>query len=757
MADRFFIAPYDTDSGLRLNVRPWLIPDTAFEVLENAYVYRGRVRKRVGSQLIDDGNDPLLSRLRVKVGTTNGAGVLAGLTPQSAGNPIVTPAIGQMFSISGEIYTVQALGNPVVMISTDASAVKTFDTTTGAFVFNTPWLNTDVYYYPALPVMGLLTYEASPISNERCIAFDTRFAYERTNGWQRLDTFAAAPEEAFWTGNDSQFFWGTTWIGNDPSERAFYVTNFKENEPRYMRCYLNGNWTEFRPIIQTVPGTVYLDGARILVVFKNMLVALNTWEGDGIITTNYPNRARCCLVNASPFAANAWLQNPSGAAVAGNGYAVDAATMESIVSVEFIKDRLIVFFERSTWELVFQANREEPITWQKVNTELGAESTFSTVPFDKVILTVGSVGIHACNGANVERIDNQIPNLVFNVHNQNQGTERVYGIRDYETECVYWTIPTSEANADNPYPKAFMTYNYRSQTWSINKDSITAFGYFQKNTGVTWDSQSVTWDDDVSWDEGVSQALTRNIVAGNQQGYTFLFGIGLPKTAPNLQITNITVPANIQLTIVNHNLDTDDYLAIGGIVWSDASNVLNNKIYKVQKYIDKDTIEITPDATDIITGTYRGGGIIARVSRVNIVTKEYNFYADKARNAYVSRVDFMVDTAAAAQYEVKFFVSTSEEPLLSDGSLTGSLVGTSSIDTFPYVNTNIPKGVKVLYPYERTASRLWRPVYLQADGEVIQLQITMNDQQLRDVAQYDNDFQLHAMVFHAVPTSDNLQ
>ena len=46
MADRFFIAPYDQNSGLQTNVKPWLIPDEAFSELNNAYVFRGRVRKR---------------------------------------------------------------------------------------------------------------------------------------------------------------------------------------------------------------------------------------------------------------------------------------------------------------------------------------------------------------------------------------------------------------------------------------------------------------------------------------------------------------------------------------------------------------------------------------------------------------------------------------------------------------------------------------------------------------------------------------
>ena len=53
----------------------------------------------------------------------------------------------------------------------------------------------------------------------------------------------------------------------------------------------------------------------------------------------------------------------------GGGY-IDASTEEQIVSAEFIKDRLIVYFERSTWELAYTGNEVLPFVWQKINTEL---------------------------------------------------------------------------------------------------------------------------------------------------------------------------------------------------------------------------------------------------------------------------------------------------------------------------------------------------------------------------------------------------
>ena len=248
--------------------------------------------------------------------------------------------------------------------------------------------------------------------------------------------------------------------------------------------------------------------------------------------------------------------------IPGRGNAIDASTMESIVTVEFVKDRLIVFFERSTWEFVYTGNQAYPFVWQKINTELGAESTNSIVPFDKVCIGVGNVGIHACNGSNVERIDDKIPDTVFDIHNVNGGVFRVYGIRDYYVEMVYWTFPDTEADDDFPYPNRVLVYNYKTGTWAFNDDSITCFGYFQPTNDITWDSLTVTWDDSTTWDSGSIEAKFRQVIAGNQQGYTFICDADVPTNASVLQITDIEIGAGTSiLTVIQHNLRVEDNIS----------------------------------------------------------------------------------------------------------------------------------------------------------------------------------------------------
>lgn len=762
--DRFLIAPYDTNSGLQTDVKPWLIPEEAFSELSNAYVFRGRVRKRFGSRWLAD--DKLGTRLRIQVGVT-AAGALAGNVRVINADAGMPTAVGQAFSVLGIFFTVvnPAAGPQQMLRSDGLAAPATYDLATSAFnITGTGAPNgTPVFFYPAFPVMGLLNFEQTNINNEFIIGFDTRYAYQYSSaapvGWTRLN-LETTPGAAVWTGSNSQFFWGDTWTGANASDKIFFVTNFNENEPNFLRTFnvVANQWDNFRPQIDAIPN--FLNAARLVVVFKNRLIFLNTWEGPAapLPGTHYPNRARYSQIG-SPLDVNAFRQD-----IPGRGNAIDCPTTEAIITCEFIKDRLIVYFERSTWELVYTGNQAYPFAWQQINTELGAESTFSIVPFDKVALGVGNVGIHACNGANVERIDNKIPDTVFAIHNADEGVQRVYGIRDYFVEMVYWTFPDVDSNSDFPFPNRVLIYNYKNSTWAFNDDSITVFGYFNQPpaVGVTWDSTIVTWDDVDSWDSGALKIQFRQVLGGNQEGYTFIVDPDETTNAAVIQITNIAIAAGNVLTItaINHNLRNGDFIYIQDVTGTGNLNLLNNQIYEVIDASLPDSFTIVYDKTPvIIAGVYNGAGVFARVSQISITTKEYNFYAKQGRNNYVSKVDFMVDTTgltAQCSLDVNFFVSTSTVPLLQDGIGNNSMIGVGTLDTFPYASI----------PFENNTARVIHPVYIQADGEFVQLQITMNNQQMTTVVPNGDgtftgptfvDFQMHFMMIYAQPTTARFQ
>ena len=717
--DRFMIGFTDGNSGLQTNVKPWLIADNAFAELSNAYIYRGRLRKRFGSFLM--GESQINSRLRIRVGNTTVPGAIPGVL-----------AFGQIFSVGDEIYTIYQDG---AMLASTAGATGTVNIGANTYVINSlEPAGTAIYWYPSLPVMGITQYLIGAINSSPSFAFDTRFAYkfdETTAGWERL-----AGGTDIWSGTDSQFFWSCNYYGATPNLNILFTTNF--NATDRIRYWDQAGLVWVTPTFRYAAGLNEILTSRIIVSFKNRLILLNTVETFNGVVTEFVARCRFSGTG-SPLAANAWRGD-----IPGNGNFVNASTQEAIITAQIIKDRLIVYFERSTWELVYQGNQINPFTWQKINTELGAESTFSQVPFDKAVIGIGQVGIHACNGANVERIDVKIPQKVWSFHNQNSGVIRIAGIRDYFTEMVYWTYPTNDRSANNPYPNKVLTYNYTNNSWAVNDDSFTAFGYYQLGAhapATTWASLGLWTSTDVWGGSEYDVPLSRRIIAGNQQGWIVILDNKTTRNAPSLQITNVVAATNT-CTIIDHNL------VVGDFVFLENMNglVIENAIMRVLQVVDEDTVVLTGGT---ITGTYIGGGTISRVSRIDIKTKQYNFYAAKDRNAYISKIDFLIDTTASGRMSVDFYISTSFTEMVADGSISGALLGTSVLETSPYA----PE----LAPMEWTQDRVWHPLYFQAEGECIQLHLYFNNVQMADTEISLADFQLHAMNFEARPTSSRLQ
>lgn len=881
--DRFLIAPFNT--GLQTDLKPFLILDDAFTELQNAYIFRGRVRKRFGSIFM--GATQQSSRLRVQIGTTDSSGNLAFASSTIPGSVL---NVGSMFSVGAALFTVYqvptvvGVGGELTTLSNDPLATATIQLVSSApnvyqlqISGSDPALATlQVFWYPALPVMGIGQYETGSVNNHPTYALDTQFAYVyTTSGWTRSGN-------AIWHGTDDDFFWISNWksvTGNT----VLFATNFNATVPTpavtddpIWWTPDGSNWTAgigynafyFLPAGGTAYTGPFVQTARIIAYFKNRLVLLNTVENDNSTPANlgntdgsgnaagtvpgasgmigqffligtsifevvsatgaltvigtgagtfdtttgiytftgassgtaiyyysgissgvnsaHVNRCRYSF-NGSPFARNAWYEpnqkDSTGGVVnnnniaAGAGY-IDAATSEQIISAEFIKDRLIVYFERSTWELAFTGNQVLPFVWQRINSELGSQSTFSTVPFDKDILTVGNTGIHACNGANVVRIDTRIPDTVFDdFEAANDSTQRTSGIRDYFNELVYWSFVETSETATQKFPNQILVYNYRNQSWALFDDCFTTFGYFEQQTGLTWaDSFPVQWQNfNARWSDDIIDSNQRQIIAGTPEGFVVRLSSGLSRNAATMQITNITnndqmTPLNpwtngdgkLLLTVINHNFSNDnsegatedaDYVLIENVT-GDAftETVLNGSIFPVT-FIDVNTIQI--DTNPLIygrvltSGTYTGGGTLARVSNIQIQTKQINPYMKDDRNVFLHKIDFAVQRTQNGAITVDYYPSSTEVSMIGGAASTGSLMGTSVLETFPYD--------PIYYPLEQFQDRLWHPVYFQADGNSIQLYLFFTYDQMVNRNISLSDFEMEGWVVYAQPTTSRMQ
>src|SRR5690606_32844145 len=310
-----------------------------------------------------------------------------------------------------------------------------------------------------------------------------------------------------------------------------------------------------------------------------------------------------------------------------------------------VRDNLVIYCERSTWQLRYTGRSIAPFQIEKVNTELGAESTFSAVQFDTSLVGIGDKGIVQCDSFKSERIDVKIPDLVYTFTNENDGVERVHGIRDFQMRLAYWCYPDNETSTR--YPNRRLVYNYENDSWAIFKDSFTTFGTFYEQKDRQWQdfpgpAEEHTWQtQNYPWLDIPTQFPA--LVGGNQQGYVSYLGnqnfTPASVNGRSLSITNIT--GNVTTPTVvrspNHNLTINDIIQIQNIpTGTPFASSLNNQIFMVEPTTadpdnefrlwayNEESQEFSTPQLDA-NNTYIGGGEIVIRDNFRIVTKKFNF------------------------------------------------------------------------------------------------------------------------------------
>jgi hypothetical protein len=660
------------------NKKPFLYVDDAFQELENAYCYRDEIKKREGLRLIgrlQRNLGPLLILVALD-GSGNGEQFLINtFAPGDLATASIVP--GSINVSDGTNTFTDALSNGI--ISGNPAGSGTINYATGQLnltggVPGAP-VNGSFSYYPGLPVMGIETREIAAINNEQTIWFDTKYAYINSGGF-----FQELSPGTTWDGTDSNFFWSTNYRGITPDVRLFFVTNFVNDAGSPMR-YLNAStWTPFLPAVSS---TQFLFNALILIPYYSRLLAFNVWEGTTIETSvNIFNRCRFSQIGDPTDQVNGWRSD-----IYGRGGFIDAPTNEAITSAIFFKNTLIVTFERSTWRLQYLGEYGLPFIWERISSDFGSGSTFSTILFDIGVLAVGDKAIMVSNGGNVERIDLDIPDQVYQFKNTNNGSQRIQGIRDFKKEIAYWCYPDTP-NFQLPgqyYPNKTLVYNYRNNTFAFFRNNITTFGNFQYQYDVTWDRTDVFWDDyQVLWD-GPPQVNMPLIVSGNQHGYCHFFSYEEVQSSAvsnidandqeSLFVQAIVASTTVQLIIPNHNLSNFEFIYLTSCVFVNGtvagSTTLNNKIYQIQ-VIDLNTIllflwntennEFDENFEYTNIGTYFGGGSIALFPKLYIETKDFSPLKQQiGQNIKTSYIDFLFDASTPSPINVLMKMNTTLE------------------------------------------------------------------------------------------------
>ena len=464
--------------------------------------------------------------------------------------------------------------------------------------------------------------------------------------------------------------------------------------------YSTNTWHDFAPKYLAAGGinANIVTRVRIVRKYSTRLILFNTSESDGAITRDYPNRIRYSEAGYA-YNVDSWYQYPDTIEKGGH---LDLPSGEIITAVEVLNGRLIVFCEKSIYQVVFSGNRFEPFGVTQIDGNIGSTSD-SVVEIGGKLVFVNSFGLHYCDGVKAELLSNKI-NTFF--------SEKKYWF-DYsslflntENSLLFITVRTS-ATAFDGYTDTVLLYNYINDTYSVLYDNYTALGLSNVDR------------------DGYKHPVQITMV-GNNLGYMSQLSFTNNKSDTTMHVTSLIKPnaAHIDLKIYEQSFGEEIEYAIQ--ITGSALADLNGSY--IATYIDASTIRIIND--NAIAG-YVGDAYVSIIDKIDISTKEFSPYLKKGIGICINKIAFNVNKTDI--YSV-FAVNSAISANLFDEVL------------LKYIQIS-PDSL-----LENNLTRIWRTVNFQSSAETIALNIYFDEDMLLHHTTPFQEFSINAILLYVSPT-----
>ena len=719
------IAPYAGDTGLSEYYRPWLVGDAAFAVLEDAYVYKGKVRKREGDTelavLEDSATINAITNANPALVTVVAIGDIQN------GDTITIYGVTGMTELNGNTYLVaNVVGNAFDLNNLDGTNVNTllYGVYAGAGTIH-------------FPVNGLANRLIRATVDEELIAFDRYRAYRfntATGFFNDISFFQTTGANIRWTGNNTQYFWSLgyadgLWISNNVDPIRFY----------------NGTaatgWNNQRFTVD-VGGTT-VTRARLLFSYYGRMLILDTTEG----ANNYYQRARWSQIG-TPYVpatgADPAVVTPAALwatdilswrhDVAGRGGYIDANTNERIVSAALVSNTLVVFFQFSTWRLRYTGDQILPFVWERINSNYGSESQFGTITFDTAVFTVSRRGFIGAEPNNVKRIDEKIPDRSFQIETgtATEGMQLVSAARDYYRKIFYWAVPSAGTNAATN--NKIISYNTDENAWAILNQSYRVFGQYKQYEDRTWamftEADRDEWENQTEnyWQNPFLQDNAPSIVAGHLNGFVYFAFQDLSDGTDHG-------------TNFNFDIQTKRF-----------NPYIQQGVSCRLQYVD---VYITSQQQQTVPITVITQGFPAQVTTLNahnLVTGTELYFEEIEGMPEINNIKYSVTIIDATNFTVDGLDSTTIGPHTAN---TGNVRNRAEITLEHYINDNdttpaITRTVPI--SLQGQESRYTR-VFVGNSGNFHQIRLKLSDSQLADNIKGRSGFELQGMVIWTKPDS----
>ncbi len=718
----FLIANFAT--GYDRELQPWLLPNDAFTDLLDGYVYRGVVTKRDGYNGYAIGEDSTYTESRIVhhlASVAPATGVINGVnkvftftftTPVSRGSITITGSAPVQVvtddGLGGFIGAIDPLGVNTINYTTGAATVTFLVAPAGA---STVLAGYD--YFPGLPVMGIMSYW--PINNVRqMIVADTKYINRYNPATDRLEDIT----NTALNGTNSDFLGWVNYAAANSDPRLLF-SNLVNGD--VIQQWDGSNVTNYAALYNGAP---FVINARQMFNFSGRLVLVQTRE-TGVL---FPKRIRISGtgINCDEFGTN----------FSGAGF-IDIDDNTQLFGAIQNRNDLLVFTEGSTWVLKYTGNDINPFQLQRLDNSRGCAAAFSVISYLNRSMAASPRGLIMCDGYQVERMDDNIPQFSFNQIND-EFFNRCFSAFLDEDRDVYMMYPS--VNVERPALVAanasdeILVSNFEEDNFCIYQIPLSCMGNFQETITKQWQDLSAA-NGYTNW----------NILASNFNNWNaFPFTIGSPisiggghkgeiwsmntnQATDNPQpiraisIINAGNPQTIRVTTDWNNYNVGDYIYFSGV---EGMTQINNKQGEI----------ISPIVTayntfDVKFNEYLGtltawtsGGEATKSFEFSAISKKLNPWIESDKKVRCGWMYFYVSTSETLLKEYKV-VNGVETQVDVPCILTVEVI-TSNNDAPDFTKPQFEYEINCTNINDEIGGKKWVKIWINQVGQFLQFRIS---------------------------------
>lgn len=337
-------------------------------------------------------------------------------------------------------------------------------------------------------------------------------------------TVTASLQGDYFTGNDDNFFNFTNWKASDGEVAYLYLTNNKDRITLYDGTNLS------RPAFPILEADINTHVNGILTcldlkVYKNRLLAIRPTVTGSIVegqSIRYSSEFYFFGTTSIPF--------DFVADVSGHGGLSQAPTGDWLIADEFLRDVLVTFMQRSTWVFRFTGSAFSPFRWDQINNSRTTNAPYGSIDYDGKVTAIGTKGLIACDGVNVDRYDLSIVDQYQDIDNDH--FIQCFGTRDdvlYQSWMLYPSVRRNQVA--NQFSDTAFIYNFLENSFAQYNIELSCLGIANTYQDILWSSfapgsgvwtEGLTWQQcNFTWNKFLSQSLSPVLLGGNQNGYVY--------------------------------------------------------------------------------------------------------------------------------------------------------------------------------------------------------------------------------------------